>query len=49
AERLTRYNDMMAVLRKNDITHWRESYLQDLRTIPPRSAEYGPATGVTSL
>ncbi|WP_075182045.1 alpha,alpha-trehalose-phosphate synthase [Pantoea sp. 1.19] len=36
-ERISRYNDMMAVLRKNDISHWRESYLADLRQITPRS------------
>jgi trehalose 6-phosphate synthase len=36
-ERVSRYNDMMAVLRKNDISHWRESFLKDLRAITPRS------------
>ncbi|MDU4094996.1 MAG: trehalose-6-phosphate synthase, partial [Pantoea sp.] len=38
-ERISRYNDMMAILRKNDISHWRESFLQDLRAITPRSEE----------
>ncbi|WP_455815998.1 alpha,alpha-trehalose-phosphate synthase [Pseudomonas cerasi] len=33
-ERISRYNDMMAVLRQNDIAHWRESYLKDLRALP---------------
>ncbi|WP_421506197.1 alpha,alpha-trehalose-phosphate synthase [Erwinia rhapontici] len=33
-ERISRYNDMMTVLRQNDITHWRESYLKDLRALP---------------
>jgi trehalose 6-phosphate synthase len=33
-ERISRYNDMMTVLRNNDITHWRESYLADLQAIP---------------
>ncbi|ATZ11841.1 alpha,alpha-trehalose-phosphate synthase [Erwinia amylovora] len=37
-ERIARYNDMMAVLRQNDITHWRESYLQDLRSVTPSRA-----------
>ncbi|GLR11053.1 alpha,alpha-trehalose-phosphate synthase [Mixta theicola] len=38
-ERISRYNDMMTVLRKNDISHWRESFLQDLRAITPRSED----------
>lgn len=33
-ERISRYNDMMNVLRQNDIAHWRESYLQDLQALP---------------
>ncbi|CCP07548.1 trehalose-6-phosphate synthase [Erwinia amylovora MR1] len=37
-ERIARYNDMMAVLRQNDITHWRERYLQDLRSVTPSRA-----------
>ncbi|QUG76111.1 alpha,alpha-trehalose-phosphate synthase [Erwinia sp. E602] len=32
-ERISRYNDMMAVLRRNDITRWRTDYLQDLRAV----------------
>lgn len=39
AERIARYQDMMATLRQNDIVHWRESYLHDLQTIPTRSAD----------
>ena len=38
-ERISRYNDMMTVLRKNDIAHWRESFLNDLRAITPRTEE----------
>lgn len=38
-ERISRYNDMMTILRKNDISHWRESFLQDLRAITPRTEE----------
>ncbi|MFC3395395.1 alpha,alpha-trehalose-phosphate synthase [Brenneria rubrifaciens] len=49
AERLSRYNDMMAVLRKNDIAHWRERYLADLRAIPPRSAGHGTVAKETTL
>jgi len=33
-ERISRYNDMMNVLRQNDIAHWRESYLKDLQALP---------------
>ena len=36
-ERVSRYNEMMAVLRSHDIVHWRESFLQDLQAIAPRS------------
>ncbi len=32
-ERISRYNDMMAILRVNDITHWRDSFLNDLRMV----------------
>ncbi|CAH0271035.1 alpha,alpha-trehalose-phosphate synthase (plasmid) [Rahnella aceris] len=35
-ERLERYNDMMAVLRKNDIANWGETYLRDLYAISPQ-------------
>ncbi|MFG1172282.1 alpha,alpha-trehalose-phosphate synthase [Erwiniaceae bacterium CAU 1747] len=38
-ERISRYNEMMAVLRQNDITHWRKSYLQDLEALRPRSEQ----------
>jgi trehalose 6-phosphate synthase len=39
AERLSRYNDMMDVLHKNDIAHWGEHYLKDLEAITPRSSK----------
>ncbi|WP_034915496.1 alpha,alpha-trehalose-phosphate synthase [Erwinia sp. 9145] len=39
SERVSRYNDLMAVLRKNDITHWRESYLKDLLAVTPRAEQ----------
>ncbi|MDU3078548.1 MAG: trehalose-6-phosphate synthase, partial [Mixta calida] len=38
-ERISRYNDMMEILRKNDISHWRESFLRDLRAITPRTEQ----------
>ncbi|WP_017346552.1 alpha,alpha-trehalose-phosphate synthase [Pantoea sp. A4] len=43
-ERISRYNDMMAVLRKNDITFWRESFLRDLNAITLCDSE-GTTTG----
>ncbi|URQ59450.1 alpha,alpha-trehalose-phosphate synthase [Pantoea alhagi] len=38
-ERISRYNDMMTILRKNDISAWRENFLHDLRAITPRSED----------
>lgn len=35
-ERISRYNEMMDVLRKHDITHWRKTYLTDLQALPAR-------------
>lgn len=48
-ERISRYNDMMAVLRKNDITHWRKSYLKDLEAVVPRNPEHGEASKVAAF
>ena len=48
-ERISRYNDMMAVLRKNDITHWRESYLRDLQALPQDRRVKSPQSDVVSL
>lgn len=48
-ERISRYNDMMAVLRKNDITHWRKSYLKDLQAVALRSPEQGEANKVATF
>ena len=48
-ERISRYNDMMAVLRKQDISHWRESFLKDLDTLPVRSAEHSMAHNVATF
>lgn len=38
-ERISRYNDMMAVLRQNDIANWQKTYLKDLLAIAPRSEQ----------
>jgi len=38
-ERISRYNDIMAVLRKNDITNWRKTYLKDLQALSARSED----------
>ncbi|WP_312109599.1 alpha,alpha-trehalose-phosphate synthase [Pantoea septica] len=48
-ERISRYNDMMAVLRKNDITHWRESFLKDLWALPPRSEDHSTVNKVATF
>ncbi|QKJ87524.1 Trehalose-6-phosphate synthase [Paramixta manurensis] len=48
-ERISRYNDMMAVLRKNDISHWRESFLKDLRAITPRGDDHATASKVATF
>ncbi|MTD25607.1 alpha,alpha-trehalose-phosphate synthase [Erwinia sorbitola] len=48
-ERISRYNDMMAVLRKNDIAHWRESYLQDLQALPQQGRADEKKSNVASF
>ncbi|WP_338556515.1 alpha,alpha-trehalose-phosphate synthase [Erwinia sp. E_sp_B01_3] len=48
-ERISRYNDMMAVLRRNDITHWRKTYLKDLQAVPLRTKEKGEAHKVATF
>lgn len=48
-ERISRYNDMMAVLRKNDITHWRESFLKDLQAIALRADDHEVAQKVATF
>ncbi|MGB9096969.1 alpha,alpha-trehalose-phosphate synthase [Erwinia sp.] len=48
-ERISRYNDMMAVLRRNDISHWRKSYLKDLEAVELRTPEQGEANKVATF
>ncbi|MEJ4044610.1 alpha,alpha-trehalose-phosphate synthase [Erwinia sp. SLM-02] len=48
-ERISRYNDMMAVLRQNDIAHWRKTYLQDLQGLKPRSEQESEEKKVVSF
>ena len=48
-ERISRYNDMMAVLRKNDITFWRESFLRDLNAITLRDSPGSTTGNVTTF
>ena len=48
-ERISRYNDMMAVLRQNDIAHWRKTYLQDLQALKPRSEQENEEKKVVSF
>jgi len=40
---------MMAVLRKNDITAWRESFLKDLERIDPRSVDHNTDNKVATF
>ena len=39
AERISRHAEMLEVIVKNDINHWQEQFICDLKTITPRSAE----------
>lgn len=39
AERISRYAEMMEVIRQNDIYHWQERFIDDLKQISPRTAE----------
>ncbi|ALB63148.1 Alpha,alpha-trehalose-phosphate synthase [UDP-forming] [Cronobacter condimenti 1330] len=39
AERIARHSEMLEIVRKNDINHWQEAFIQDLKQITPRSAE----------
>ncbi|WP_261640405.1 alpha,alpha-trehalose-phosphate synthase [Erwinia mallotivora] len=48
-ERISRYNDMMAVLRKNDITQWQKSYLKDLQALALRSEQSAQGNKVATF
>ncbi|MBE0395502.1 alpha,alpha-trehalose-phosphate synthase [Citrobacter amalonaticus] len=39
SERISRHAEMLEVIVKNDINHWQEQFICDLKTITPRSAE----------
>lgn len=39
AERISRHAEMLEVIVKNDINHWQEQFICDLKAITPRSAE----------
>ena len=39
AERISRHAEMLDVIVKNDINHWQECFISDLKQIVPRSAE----------
>ncbi|CBG88700.1 alpha,alpha-trehalose-phosphate synthase [Citrobacter rodentium] len=39
AERISRHAEMLEVIVKNDINHWQERFIADLKQIAPRSAE----------
>lgn len=39
AERISRHSEMLAIVQKNDINHWQESFIADLKHATPRSDE----------
>jgi len=41
AERITRYKEMMVMITKNDIVHWRQSFLGDLKAVPQQNSDGG--------
>ncbi|WP_279062769.1 alpha,alpha-trehalose-phosphate synthase [Lelliottia amnigena] len=38
-ERISRHAEMMKVIRENDINHWQETFIRDLKRTTPRSVE----------
>ncbi|MFT4463740.1 MAG: alpha,alpha-trehalose-phosphate synthase [Sodalis sp. (in: enterobacteria)] len=47
-ERKARFQEMMVVIKKNDIVHWRQSFLTDLKKIPSKTEDIGQTvSGVT--
>jgi trehalose 6-phosphate synthase len=38
-ERISRHAEMLEVIKKNDIYHWQERFIHDLKQITPRTAE----------
>ncbi|MEG3702011.1 trehalose-6-phosphate synthase, partial [Escherichia coli] len=49
ADRISRHAEMLDVIVKNDINHWQECFLSDLKQIVPRSAESLQRDKVASL
>ena len=47
-ERKARYEEMMALLHKNDIAHWSQSYLEDLQAIPLHQNGQGASAEATT-
>ena len=39
AERIARHAEMLKVIEQNDINHWQERFISDLKLITPRSAQ----------
>ncbi len=39
AERIARHSEMLEIVRKNDINHWQEAFIKDLKQVTPRSPE----------
>lgn len=38
-ERISRHAEMMKIIRENDINHWQETFIRDLKRTTPRSVE----------
>ena len=39
AERISRHAEMLAVIKRNDIHHWQERFIDDLKAVTPRSEQ----------
>ncbi|HBI10521.1 MAG TPA: alpha,alpha-trehalose-phosphate synthase, partial [Franconibacter pulveris] len=39
AERIARHSEMLEIVQNNDINHWQESFIADLKQVTPRSEE----------
>jgi trehalose 6-phosphate synthase len=46
-ERKDRYEDMMRIIRKNDLASWRDKFLKDLRAVKARPVANLRAVGAT--
>jgi trehalose 6-phosphate synthase len=49
AERQSRYEDMMAALRENNLAVWRDTFLADLRSVATAASVTAKARSVAAL